>query len=116
MGHVDSRRRFLTTCGLGVSGWVLMPDHAFAAQQPSPATSPSDIVKAVVHCHTASLIPFGVTGIRLRPIYHQSAFLVEGVPVFEIRTAAGMTDMLIKDGTLGRALARTLGGKPAALM
>src|SRR5438046_9273280 len=32
-------------------------------------------VKAVVHCHTASLIPFGVTGIRLRPLYPQSAFL-----------------------------------------
>lgn len=73
-------------------------------------------VQAVVHCHTASLIPFGVTGVALRPIYHQSAFIALGVPVFEIRSAAGMTDMLIKDGALGRALARTLGDKPAALM
>jgi HCOMODA/2-hydroxy-3-carboxy-muconic semialdehyde decarboxylase len=75
----------------------------------------SDVI-AVVHCHTASLIPFGVTAVALRPIYHQSAFIADGVPVFEIRTAAGMTDMLIKDAPLGRALARTLGSKPAALM
>ena len=73
-------------------------------------------VKAIVHCHTPSLIPFGVSGIPLRPIYHQSAFVAEGVPVFEIREAAGMTNMLIGDGRLGRALARTLGSRPAALM
>jgi ribulose-5-phosphate 4-epimerase/fuculose-1-phosphate aldolase len=73
-------------------------------------------VNAVVHCHTPSLIPFGVSGIDLRPMYHQSAFVAEGVPVFEIRESAGMTNMLIVDGRLGRALARTLGRKPAALM
>ena len=73
-------------------------------------------VRAVVHCHAPALIPFGVSGVPLRPIYHLSAFVAEGVPVFEIRQAAGMTDMLIKDSRLGRALARTLGNKPAALI
>jgi HCOMODA/2-hydroxy-3-carboxy-muconic semialdehyde decarboxylase len=73
-------------------------------------------VKAIVHCHTASLIPFGITRVPLRPTYHQSAFVAEGVPVFEIRDAGGMTDMLVGDARLGRALAQTLGGKPAALM
>jgi ribulose-5-phosphate 4-epimerase/fuculose-1-phosphate aldolase len=73
-------------------------------------------VNAVVHCHTPSLIPFSVSGIALRPIYHQSAFVAEGVPVFEIRESAGMTNMLIGDARLGLALARTLGRKPAALM
>ena len=73
-------------------------------------------VNAIVHCHTPSLIPFGVSRVPLRPVYHQSAFVSEGIPVFEIRDAAGMTNMLIGDGPLGRALARTLGNKPAALM
>ncbi len=73
-------------------------------------------VSAVVHCHAPSLIPFGVTGVPLRPIYHQSAFVADGVPVFDIRKAAGMTDMLIENSALGRALAQTLGAKPAALM
>jgi HCOMODA/2-hydroxy-3-carboxy-muconic semialdehyde decarboxylase len=73
-------------------------------------------VKAVVHCHTASLIPFGITKVPLRPVYHQGSFIASGVPVFEIREAGGMTDMLVSDAKLGKALAVTLGGKPAALM
>src|SRR3954468_14980114 len=73
-------------------------------------------VNAVVHCHTPSLIPFGVTKKALRPMYHQSAYLAAGVPVFEIRDAAGMTNMLVETAALGRALAKTLADKPAALM
>jgi ribulose-5-phosphate 4-epimerase/fuculose-1-phosphate aldolase len=73
-------------------------------------------VNAVVHCHTTSLIPFSVTGVPLQPMYHQSAFLAAGVPVFEIREAAGMTNMLVETRPLGAALAKTLGNKPAALM
>jgi HCOMODA/2-hydroxy-3-carboxy-muconic semialdehyde decarboxylase len=73
-------------------------------------------VKAVCHNHAPSLIPFGVTGVPLRPIFQSAAFMAEGVPVFEIRDAAGMTDMLIKDATLGRALAQTLSNKNALLM
>ena len=73
-------------------------------------------VMSVVHCHAASLIPFGITGVPLRPVYHNSSFIGEGVPVFEIRATAGETDMLVGTPELGRALARTLGNKPAALM
>jgi ribulose-5-phosphate 4-epimerase/fuculose-1-phosphate aldolase len=74
-------------------------------------------VRAVVHCHTTSLIPFGVvTGVPLRPMYHQSAFLAAGVPIFEIRAAAGMTNMLIETAALGSALAKSLADKPAVLM
>ena len=73
-------------------------------------------VNAVVHCHTPSLIPFADSGVPLRPMYHQSAFLAAGVPVFEIRQAAGMTNMLIETAALGRALAKVLADKPALLM
>jgi len=73
-------------------------------------------VKAVVHCHTPSLIPFGVVKVPLRPMYHQSAFLAAGVPVFEIREAGGMTNMLVETPSLGAALAKTLANKPAVLM
>jgi HCOMODA/2-hydroxy-3-carboxy-muconic semialdehyde decarboxylase len=73
-------------------------------------------VQAVVHNHAPSLIPFGVTGIALRPLYHMSAFLGAGVPVFDIRTAGGDTDMLVKTLPLGQALAKTLGANNAALM
>ena len=73
-------------------------------------------VNAVVHCHAPSLIPFGVSAVPLRPVYHLAAFIGEGLPVFEIRATAGMTDMLVNDRDRGRALALALAGKTAALM
>ena len=74
-------------------------------------------VTAIVHCHAPSLVVFGVTGVALQPLYHMSSFLGAGVPVFDIRTAAGgATDMLIRDPELGRALAKALGLHPVALM
>jgi HCOMODA/2-hydroxy-3-carboxy-muconic semialdehyde decarboxylase len=73
-------------------------------------------VNAIVHCHTPSLLPFSVTKVPMRPVYHQSSWVAEGVPVFEIREAGGMTDMLIGDGRLAKALVATLGAKPAVLM
>lgn len=74
-------------------------------------------VMAIVHCHSPSLIPFAATGIALRPLYHMSAFLGAGVPVFDIHKAAGgPTDMLVRTSELGRALAKSLGAHPAVLM
>ena len=73
-------------------------------------------VQAIVHCHTPSLIPFAASDVPLRAMYHMAAFVAEGVPVFDIRKAAGVTDLLVRDAPLGRALAKTLGTKAAALM
>lgn len=73
-------------------------------------------VTAIVHCHAPDLIPFGVSSVPLRPVYHMAGFLEVPVPIFEIRDAGGLTDMLIRTPELGQALAQTLGSKPAALM
>ncbi len=73
-------------------------------------------VMAVVHNHSPSVIPFSCTGAVLRPIFHMSAFIGQGVPNWEIREAKEGTDMLVRDTYLGAALAKTLGGHPAALM
>src|SRR5690349_8853379 len=74
-------------------------------------------VKAVVHDHSPSVIPFGVSTAPLRPLYHMSAFLGGGVPVFEIRSASSQpTDMLVRNAALGKALAQTLGARPVTLM
>ncbi len=48
-------------------------------------------VKAIVHDHSPSVIPFGVSTVPLRPLYHMSAFLGGGVPVFDIKTASGQS-------------------------
>ena len=75
-------------------------------------------VGAVVHSHSASVIPFGVvSGVTMRPLFHMASFLRGAVPVFEIRDAAGEdNDMLIRDEALGDALARSLGDGPVVLM
>jgi len=74
-------------------------------------------VQAIVHSHSPALIPFGITGTSLRPVFHMSGFLGSATPIFEIREAGGpATDMLIRDHKLGAALARALGAAPFALM
>jgi len=73
-------------------------------------------VVAVVHSHSQSVIPFGATGQRLRPIFHMSGFLGSGSSLFEIRDAGGNTDLLIRDSGLGKALAESLGRHNCVLM
>jgi len=73
-------------------------------------------VNAVVHSHSPSVIPFGVTAQPLRPVFHMSGFLGEGAALFEIRDVAGDTDMLISNRALGVALAKSLGPRTAVLM
>jgi HCOMODA/2-hydroxy-3-carboxy-muconic semialdehyde decarboxylase len=74
-------------------------------------------VVAIVHSHSPSVIPFADTKIALKPMNHIAGFLGDGAPVFDIRTAGGpATDMLIRNNALGKALARTLGPHPVALM
>jgi len=73
-------------------------------------------VNAIVHSHSPAVIPFAVTAVPLQPLYHMSAFLGPGVPVFDIRDVAGETDMLIRNSGLGAFLATCLADKPAALM
>jgi HCOMODA/2-hydroxy-3-carboxy-muconic semialdehyde decarboxylase len=45
-----------------------------------------------------------------------AGFIGQGVPTFEIREVAGMSDMLISSVRLGTALAAALGDKPAILL
>jgi ribulose-5-phosphate 4-epimerase/fuculose-1-phosphate aldolase len=76
-------------------------------------------VGAVVHSHSAAVIPFGVVkGVPLRPVFHMASFMgAADTPVFEIRDAAGPdNDMLVRDEPLGDALARSLGAAPVVLM
>ncbi|CAN5512028.1 class II aldolase/adducin family protein [soil metagenome] len=73
-------------------------------------------INAVVHSHSATVVPFSVCDIELKPIFHMAAFVGLGVPNFEIRDSKQGSDLLIRDTYLGAALARTLGNCPATLM
>jgi HCOMODA/2-hydroxy-3-carboxy-muconic semialdehyde decarboxylase len=73
-------------------------------------------VKAVVHTHSQGVIPFGVSSVPMRPVFHLAAFLSPAVPIFEIRDPGGMTNMLVSNAALGKSLAEKLGAGNVALM
>lgn len=73
-------------------------------------------VMAVVHTHSPGVIPFTVSKVPLRPLFHNAAFLGAGAPVWEIRKEFGETDMLVRDSVRGKSLAAALGDKSVVLM
>jgi HCOMODA/2-hydroxy-3-carboxy-muconic semialdehyde decarboxylase len=73
-------------------------------------------VMGVVHTHSPSVLPFTVTKVPLRPIFHNPSFLGAGAPVWDIRKEFGETDMLVRNQAIGKSLAEALGSKPVVLM
>ena len=73
-------------------------------------------VMSVVHNHSPSVIPFSVTGVKMRALFHMASFIGDGLPNFEIRRFKKGSDMLVRDPKLGAALAKTLGKAAASLM
>jgi HCOMODA/2-hydroxy-3-carboxy-muconic semialdehyde decarboxylase len=73
-------------------------------------------VGAVVHSHAPSVIPFGVTGVPLRPIYHMGSVIGHEVPVWDIAKRFGDTDLLVRDAAQGDDLAAALGARTVVLM
>jgi ribulose-5-phosphate 4-epimerase/fuculose-1-phosphate aldolase len=73
-------------------------------------------VMAIVHSHSPSVIPFGVTRTKLRPVYHMGSFLWAGAPVWDIRKVREENDLLVRDRPLGEALAGALGKCNCVLM
>jgi ribulose-5-phosphate 4-epimerase/fuculose-1-phosphate aldolase len=130
--HDQSPAHFLLSCnrapGLVSPGDILTYDMNGELALPSDKRSylerfiHSEIYQArpdvvsVVHSHSPSVIPFGATGQRLRPIFHMSGFLGSGSALFEIRDGAGNTDLLIRDSGLGKALAKAMGQHNCVLM
>ena len=73
-------------------------------------------VDSVIHTHSMGVIPFSITKTPLRPVIHNASFLHVGVPVWEIREAGGVTNMLVRNAALAQSLAAALGNRPVALM
>jgi ribulose-5-phosphate 4-epimerase/fuculose-1-phosphate aldolase len=73
-------------------------------------------VHAVVHNHSPSTIPFGVTGKKLKPLLHMCANIGHEVPVWDSQDKFGDTTLLVSDMEMGRDLARLLASRPTTLM
>ena len=73
-------------------------------------------VHSVVHNHSHAVIPFGVTGVKLRPLVHVGATIGTEIPVWDIRDKFGHTNLLVVNMEQGRDLANCLGENRVALM
>jgi HCOMODA/2-hydroxy-3-carboxy-muconic semialdehyde decarboxylase len=73
-------------------------------------------VQAVIHNHSPTVISFGIGSTSLRPVYHQAAFFLDGVPIWDYRDFGTADGALVDDSAKGRALAVKLANRPAVLM
>jgi ribulose-5-phosphate 4-epimerase/fuculose-1-phosphate aldolase len=73
-------------------------------------------VGSVVHNHAHEVIPYSVTKSPMRQVIHTAGGMGAHVPVWDIRDEFGDTDLLVRNLTQGRSLARTLGSNAAVLM
>ena len=73
-------------------------------------------IHSVVHNHSPSVIPFGVTGKKLKPLMHMCASIGHEVPVWDTQAKFGDTALLVTDMAMGRDLAQSFGAGRTALM
>jgi ribulose-5-phosphate 4-epimerase/fuculose-1-phosphate aldolase len=71
---------------------------------------------AVCHNHAHSLVPFGVTGGAMKPIWHMAAGIGSDIPIWDIRDQFGDTNLLVTSNDKGKALAQALGPRRVCLM
>jgi HCOMODA/2-hydroxy-3-carboxy-muconic semialdehyde decarboxylase len=73
-------------------------------------------VQAIVHNHSPAVISFGVGSTPLRPVTHDAAFILGGVPIWDYRDFGTANGALVDTPERGRALATTLADRPVALL
>jgi HCOMODA/2-hydroxy-3-carboxy-muconic semialdehyde decarboxylase len=73
-------------------------------------------VNSVVHNHSESVIPFGASTRRIKPIFHMGASIGHEVPVWDSHDNFGDTALLVENPAMGRDLAQFMGPRPTALM
>ena len=73
-------------------------------------------IHGVVHNHSPSVIPFGVTGRKLQPLLHMCANIGHEVPIWDSHDKFGDTALLVDSVAMGRDLAKGLGKGRTVLM
>jgi ribulose-5-phosphate 4-epimerase/fuculose-1-phosphate aldolase len=73
-------------------------------------------VHSVVHNHSPSVIPFGVTNAKLKPLLHMCANIGHEVPVWDSHDKFGDTALLVDSVDMGRDLAHAMGAGRTVLM
>jgi ribulose-5-phosphate 4-epimerase/fuculose-1-phosphate aldolase len=73
-------------------------------------------VNAVCHHHAPSILPFCISGMELKPVYHLGATIGEAAPFWDARDDFGDTTLIVAKPEEGASLARALGRNWIVLM
>jgi HCOMODA/2-hydroxy-3-carboxy-muconic semialdehyde decarboxylase len=73
-------------------------------------------VQAVVHNHSPTVISFGIGSTPLQPVFHQAAFFLDGIPIWDYRDFGTADGALVDTPGRGRGLAVALADRPVVLM
>jgi ribulose-5-phosphate 4-epimerase/fuculose-1-phosphate aldolase len=73
-------------------------------------------VNAVCHHHAPSILPFCVSGMELKPVFHLGATMGPQVPFWDSRDEFGNTNLIVAKPEEGASLARALGPNWTVLM
>jgi ribulose-5-phosphate 4-epimerase/fuculose-1-phosphate aldolase len=73
-------------------------------------------VNAVCHHHAPSILPFCISGMELKPVYHLGATMGAKVPFWDSRDEFGDTTLIVAKPEEGASLARALGPHWIVLM
>lgn len=73
-------------------------------------------VLAVCHHHAPSMLPFCISGMELKPVFHLGATMGEHVPFWDARDDFGDTTLIVAKPEEGASLARALGANWTVLM
>jgi ribulose-5-phosphate 4-epimerase/fuculose-1-phosphate aldolase len=73
-------------------------------------------VMCVIHNHSPGVIPYGITGHKMRPVMHMCASIGHEVPIWDQHKKFGDTDLLVRTMAQGRDLAKKLAKGATCLM
>jgi HCOMODA/2-hydroxy-3-carboxy-muconic semialdehyde decarboxylase len=73
-------------------------------------------VVSVVHSHQEDVVPYSISSVPLRAVWHQACSMGTHVPVWDIHDRFGDTNLLVTNNEQGQDLARALGRNKVALM
>ena len=74
-------------------------------------------VHAVIHSHADDVLPFSISELPLQAVFHAASSIgAKPVPVWDIRSDFGDTNLLVESVDQGRSLTRSLGDRSMVLM
>lgn len=73
-------------------------------------------INSVLHSHSPTVIPFGVTTVPLKPVAGSGSFLYPNPPIFDSSNVPEATTLLVDKPAIGKALVGILGQNSVVLM